>query len=113
MSGLAMLQCVPCKGGTPPLRGPGLDDLLARVCNDWRVVEEHHLEKEFRFKDFRKALDVTIRIGDLAEQQGHHHDIYLAWAVLHVLHPEVIRRVKVGATLFILLGSFLMGAGIL
>ena len=39
MSDLAMLQCVPCKGGTPPLRGPEFDDLLARLGNDWRVVE--------------------------------------------------------------------------
>ena len=79
MSDLAMLQCVPCKGGTPPLRGPELDDLLARLGNDWRVVEQHHLEKEFRFKNFREALDFTNRVGDLAEEQGHHPDIYLAW----------------------------------
>jgi 4a-hydroxytetrahydrobiopterin dehydratase len=79
MGDLAMLQCVPCKGGTQPLRGPELNDLLARLGNDWRVVEEHHLEKDFRFKDFREALDFTIRIGDLAEEQGHHPDIYLAW----------------------------------
>ena len=79
MSDLAMLQCVPCKGGTPPLRGPELDDLLARLGNDWRVVEEHHLEKEFPFKDFREALDFTDRVGELAEEQGHHPDIHLAW----------------------------------
>jgi 4a-hydroxytetrahydrobiopterin dehydratase len=64
MSDLAVLQCVPCKGGTPPLRGAGLDDLFARLGNDWRVVEEHHLEKEFRFKDFREALEFTNRVGD-------------------------------------------------
>jgi 4a-hydroxytetrahydrobiopterin dehydratase len=74
-----MLQCVPCKGGTPPLRGPELHDVLARLGNDWRVVEDHHLEKEFGFKDFREALDFTNRVGDLAEEQGHHPDIYLAW----------------------------------
>jgi 4a-hydroxytetrahydrobiopterin dehydratase len=78
MSDLARLQCVPCKGGTPPLRGPELDDLLARLGNDWRVVEEHHLEKEFRFTNFREALDFTNRVGDLAEDQAHHPDIYLA-----------------------------------
>jgi len=74
-----MLQCVPCKGGTPPLRGAELDDLLARLGNDWRVVEEHHLEKEFPFKNFREALDFTIRVGELAEEQGHHPDIHVAW----------------------------------
>src|SRR5712692_5113265 len=67
MSDLAMLQCVPCKGGTPPLRQPELDDLLARLGNDWRVVKEHHLEREFRFKDFREALDFNIRGGHLVE----------------------------------------------
>jgi 4a-hydroxytetrahydrobiopterin dehydratase len=79
MSDLAMLQCVPCKGGTPPLRGAELDDLLARLGNDWRVVEEHHLEKEFPFKNFREALEFTNRVGDLAEEQGHHPDIHVAW----------------------------------
>lgn len=79
MSDLAMLQRVPCKGGTPPLRGAEVDDLLARLGNDWRVVEEHHLEKEFPFKNFREALEFTNRVGDLAEEQGHHPDIHVAW----------------------------------
>src|SRR5713226_5958527 len=78
MSDLALRQCVPCKGGTPPLRGPELDDLLAQLGNDWRVVDEHHLEKEFRFANFREALDFTNRVGELAEEQGHHPDIHLA-----------------------------------
>jgi 4a-hydroxytetrahydrobiopterin dehydratase len=42
-------------------------------------VKEHHLEKEFQFKDFREALDFTNRVGALAEAQGHHPDIYLTW----------------------------------
>jgi len=43
------------------------------------VVDEHHLEKEYRFKDFRTALDFTNRVGELAESQGHHPDIHLSW----------------------------------
>ena len=45
----------------------------------WKVVGEHHLEKEYTFKNFRTALDFTDRVGELAEAQGHHPDIYLAW----------------------------------
>jgi 4a-hydroxytetrahydrobiopterin dehydratase len=45
----------------------------------WDIVSEHHLEKEYKFKDFRAALDFTNRVGELAEAQGHHPDIYLAW----------------------------------
>jgi 4a-hydroxytetrahydrobiopterin dehydratase len=79
MSDLARLQCVACKAGTSPLRGSELDDLLARLGNDWNLIEGHHLEKEFRFKNFREALDFTDRVGNLAEEQGHHPDIHLAW----------------------------------
>ena len=45
----------------------------------WQVVEEHHLEKEFRFRNFAEALAFTNKIGAIAEEQGHHPDIDLAW----------------------------------
>jgi 4a-hydroxytetrahydrobiopterin dehydratase len=79
MSELAKLECMPCRGGVPPLRGKELEDLLQKLGGGWRVVDEHHLEKEYRFKDFREALAFTNRVGELAEAQGHHPDIYLAW----------------------------------
>ena len=34
---------------------------------------------EYKFKNFRQALDFTNRVGELAEEQGHHPDIYLSW----------------------------------
>ncbi|MHC4798008.1 MAG: 4a-hydroxytetrahydrobiopterin dehydratase, partial [Planctomycetota bacterium] len=43
------------------------------------VVDQHHLEKEFKFKNFLQALEFTNRVGALAEEQGHHPDIHLAW----------------------------------
>ena len=76
---LASKQCVPCKGGVPPLKGQALQDLLAQLGNGWQIINEHHLEKEYKFKDFKQALAFTNRVGDVAEQQGHHPDIYLAW----------------------------------
>ena len=79
MSELAKLDCVPCKGGVPPLKGAEIEGLLARLNGGWKVVDEHHLEKEYRFKDFRQALDFTNRVGELAETVGHHPDIHLAW----------------------------------
>ena len=79
MSELAKLDCVPCKGGVPPLKGAQIEGLLARLNGGWKVIDEHHLEKEYRFKDFRQALDFTNRVGELAESVGHHPDIYLAW----------------------------------
>ena len=79
MNELASRQCVPCRGGIPPLKGAAIQKFHGELGSDWRVVDEHHLEREFRFKGFRAALDFTVRVGELAEQQGHHPDIYLAW----------------------------------
>jgi len=79
MSALADKQCVPCKGGVPPLKGQELERLARELDGGWQVVEERQLEKEYRFKDFREALGFTNSIGELAEAQGHHPDIYLAW----------------------------------
>ena len=75
---LADQTCIPCKGGVPALKGQALAKLNAEV-PDWQVVDEHHLHKLFRFPDFRKALDFVNRAGAIAEEQGHHPDILLAW----------------------------------
>jgi 4a-hydroxytetrahydrobiopterin dehydratase len=84
MADLAAKQCVPCRGGVPPLAGEALEALRAELGGDWRVVDGHHLEKEYRFKNFREALAFTNRVGELAEEQGHHPDIYLAWGKVRV-----------------------------
>jgi 4a-hydroxytetrahydrobiopterin dehydratase len=79
MTDLASKQCVPCRGGVPPLKGAELEALLRQVDHGWRVIDEHHLEKDYQFKNFREALDFTMRVGELAEAQGHHPDIHLSW----------------------------------
>jgi len=79
MNTLAEKQCVPCKGGIPPLKGQELARLARELDAGWQVLEERQLEKEYRFEDFREALCFTNRVGELAEAQGHHPDIYLAW----------------------------------
>ncbi len=78
MSELASKTCVPCRGGVPPLQGEELTKLAAQL-DGWSVVNEHHLERTFKFPDFRTALTFTNRVGELAEEQGHHPDIYLSW----------------------------------
>lgn len=84
MNELASQECVPCKGGVPPLKGNALDELSRKLGHDWKVIEEHHLEKTFHFKNFRAALDFTNQVGELAEQVGHHPDIYLAWGEVRI-----------------------------
>ncbi|MCC6795540.1 MAG: 4a-hydroxytetrahydrobiopterin dehydratase [Candidatus Hydrogenedentes bacterium] len=72
---LAKKECVPCKGGVPPLKGTQLEGLHGLLGNDWIVVNEHHLEKEYKFKNFAEALDFTNAVGEIAEEQQHHPDI--------------------------------------
>jgi 4a-hydroxytetrahydrobiopterin dehydratase len=78
-SELAEKKCIPCRGGVPPLKGEALSRLANQLGNDWQVFHEHHLEKEYRFANFRDALAFTNRVGELAEREQHHPDIYLAW----------------------------------
>lgn len=83
MTDLANKTCVPCKGDEPPLRGDDVEELHQHV-PEWDVVEEHHLRREFRFKNFREALDFVNRIGEVAEEQGHHPNISFTWGRVEV-----------------------------
>ena len=105
---LASRECVPCKGGTPPLSGEKIQQLLGEL-NGWTVQQEYHLTKSFDFPDFVKALACVNRIGEIAEQQGHHPDLYLAWGKVkmevwtHKIHglteSDFILAAKVDAAL--------------
>ena len=83
MAGLAAKTCVPCRGGVPPLKGAELAALQGQV-DGWNVVAEHHITKSFKFPNFRKALEFVDRVGELAEEQGHHPDIFLAWGKVEI-----------------------------
>jgi 4a-hydroxytetrahydrobiopterin dehydratase len=74
---------VPCKGEVPPLKGQELESYLKRV-EGWSVAREHHLTKTFKFPDFREALGFVNQVGEVAEQQGHHPDIFLAWGKVEI-----------------------------
>ncbi len=75
---LSSKTCVPCQGGTPPLTGNEITPLSEQL-SGWDVIEDHHLRKEITFPDFVSALAYVNRIGALAEAEGHHPDLKLAW----------------------------------
>jgi 4a-hydroxytetrahydrobiopterin dehydratase len=84
MTELADKTCVPCRGGVPPLKGAELEELIGQVPG-WDVVEDHHLRKEFRVENFREALDLVNRVGELAEEQAHHPDIAFGWGRVEIV----------------------------
>jgi 4a-hydroxytetrahydrobiopterin dehydratase len=83
MGELAERDCVPCKGGVPPLSAEQIVPLLAQI-SGWSAVDAHHLERTYRLKNFAEALALTNRIGAIAEEQNHHPDLHLAWGKLKV-----------------------------
>jgi 4a-hydroxytetrahydrobiopterin dehydratase len=79
MSELANETCESCRTAGGQLGAEAILGLLGRLDSNWRVINEHHLERHFQFKDFRQALAFTNRVGELAESQGHHPDFQLGW----------------------------------
>ena len=78
MSELASRQCVPCRGGVPPLTSEEISKLSPQL-QGWEVVNDHHLTKSYKFANFTEAQQFVNRVGDLAEEQGHHPDICFSW----------------------------------
>lgn len=81
---LTKKNCVPCRGGVPPLKGQKLSDYHKQLKEGWKVVNEHHLEKTYTFPDFKTALQFTIKVGDLSEKEGHHPDIHLSYGKVQI-----------------------------
>lgn len=85
MSGseLSQKSCVPCRGGVPPLTPEEIKPLSDQLPS-WAVINNHHLRKAFSFADFREALGFVNKVGEVAEKEGHHPDINLAWGEVHL-----------------------------
>jgi len=75
---LADQTCIPCQGGMPPL-SPEAIVPLAEQTPEWTVIDNHHLQRDYSFPDFRSALDFVVKVGEVAEEQGHHPDITFGW----------------------------------
>jgi 4a-hydroxytetrahydrobiopterin dehydratase len=79
MSALARRELKPPAKGTAPLEGDELHALRDQLGDGWQVINEDHLEKSFKFPDFKQALDFTNAVGELAESVNHHPEICLTW----------------------------------
>jgi 4a-hydroxytetrahydrobiopterin dehydratase len=80
---LADKHCEPCRGGVPALAGAELERFKREVPG-WEVVDGHHLLRSFTFPDFRTALDFVNKAGAIAEEEGHHPDLFLSWGKVEV-----------------------------
>ena len=76
---LARKELKPPRKDTAPLMGDELHTISKQLGNNWRVIDEHHLEKTFEFSNFQQALDFTNAAGELAEAVNHHPEICVTW----------------------------------
>lgn len=76
---LADNTCVPCRGGVPSLDAEKIQELLGQLESGWTLNDQGHIERTYEFPNFADALAFTNRVGNVAEIEGHHPDLYLAW----------------------------------
>ncbi|MBO58443.1 MAG: pterin-4-alpha-carbinolamine dehydratase [Euryarchaeota archaeon] len=81
---LSEKQCVPCEGGIPPLNSEEILPLLDELNNKWHVIDGHHLERTWEFKDFIEALDFVNSAGAICEEQFHHAEFDFGWGRVNV-----------------------------
>lgn len=79
MKNLADKKCIPCSLGTPPLEEVEIKEYMKELSEDWIVINNHHIERDYKFKNFKEALEFANKVGALAEEEGHHPDILLSW----------------------------------
>lgn len=81
MSNLSELKCIPCRGDLPPMGLEEAHQLLAEIPN-WEIIIEENiprLRRTFRFKNFAEALAFTVKVGEIAEVEGHHPTLITEW----------------------------------
>lgn len=81
MDDLVKMKCIACRGGEPTLTDAESATLHSQV-SEWQIVERddiQRLERQFKVKNFREALNFTEQVGEIAEAEGHHPVIVTAW----------------------------------
>lgn len=81
---LAKMECKSCANGTSPLQGDALRQMQDQLNRNWKLAGEQRLERHFKFPNFIDALQFTNRVGEVAEQQNHHPDIYLTYGEVRI-----------------------------
>lgn len=84
MTKLSEKSCKPCHSDTNPLKGDEVTGLKDKIDTDWKVIDDHHLVRDFTFNDFKQALDFTNRVGAIAEEEQHHPDIFLTYGKVEI-----------------------------
>ena len=87
MTDLHKKKCIPCEGGIPSFNLEEIHKYLKKV-DGWDVKkneeENYFLEKEFKFKDFKNSQIFINKVGEIAEAENHHPDIFFGWGYARI-----------------------------
>lgn len=75
MNYLTKKHCVPCENGEGKLEIGKIKEYM-QVVPDWFLIGDQ-IQKEFKFKNFKESMEFINKVADVAEEQGHHPDIYI------------------------------------
>jgi 4a-hydroxytetrahydrobiopterin dehydratase len=74
---LSTKKCIPCEGGIPPLTGKEINDYKKLISEDWKVIEDNKITREFYFVSYRHTIDFINKVADIAEKEGHHPVLHI------------------------------------
>jgi 4a-hydroxytetrahydrobiopterin dehydratase len=86
MESLKDKKCLPCREGSPQADPAKINEYMTRLPG-WKIIQaegENRLQKVFKFKNFRQALDFTDRVGEAAEAEDHHPALLTEWGKVTV-----------------------------
>ena len=87
MTELFNKKCIPCEGGMSGFDITEIHKYLKMV-DGWEVKpdesEIYYLIKEFKFKNFIESQNFVNKVGEIAEIEGHHPDIWFGWGYVKI-----------------------------
>jgi len=93
MDELTSIKCVPCEGGVKPMMRFDEEKYLKKVPK-WELVDDgiHKIKRRFKFENFKQAMEFVNKVAGVAEEEGHHPDIYIFYNVVELqLYTHAIK----------------------
>lgn len=74
---LSQKKCVPCEGGTLPLKLEEVASYTKLLKTLWNVEGNKKISRQFKFKDFKEAMVFVSKVAEVANNEDHHPDIHI------------------------------------
>ena len=87
MNDLLNKKCIPCEGGVLPFDISEIQKYQKKV-DGWDISKDKkknfYLSKKFKFKNFLNSQNFINKVGEIAENEGHHPDILFGWGYAEI-----------------------------